>query len=54
LIHGIDNKLGKDAAVDPKGTYPGNYVRVTMLNSGAGLECPIVFLVGVRRLFEQE
>jgi superfamily I DNA/RNA helicase len=29
-------------------------VRVTTLNAGAGLESPIVFLAGVRQLFEEE
>jgi hypothetical protein len=54
LVQAIEDRLGKGAAIDPKGTYPGNYVRVTTLNAGAGLESPIVFLVGVRELFEQE
>src|SRR5690606_23742130 len=54
LIQAIDNRLGKGSARDPKDTYPGNYVRVTTLNAGAGLESPIVFLVGIRQLFEQE
>ena len=40
--------------MDPKDTYPGDYVRVTTLNAGAGLESPIVFLVGLRELFEEE
>jgi hypothetical protein len=50
----IDQRLGKSAAIDPKDTYPGDYVRVTTLNAGAGLESPIVFLVGLRELFEEE
>jgi superfamily I DNA/RNA helicase len=54
LIQAIEDRLGKGAAMDPKETYPGNYVRVTTLNAGAGLESPIVFLVGVREIFEQE
>ncbi len=54
LIQAIEDRLGKDAAMDPKETYPGNYVRVTTLNAGAGLESPIVFLVGVRQIFEEE
>jgi superfamily I DNA/RNA helicase len=54
LINSINTKLGKDVAMDPKDTFPGNYVRVTTLNAGAGLESPIVFLVGLRELFEQE
>jgi hypothetical protein len=40
--------------MDLKQTYRGGYVRVTTLNAGAGLESPIVFLVGMRELFEQE
>ena len=54
LIQAIEDRLGKDAAMDPKETYPGNYVRVTTLNAGAGVESPIVFLVGIRQFFEQE
>jgi superfamily I DNA/RNA helicase len=54
LIQAINDRLGKDAAIDPKDTYPGDYVRVTTLNAGAGLESPIVFLSGVRQLFEEE
>jgi hypothetical protein len=50
----INRRLGRGAAIDPKDTFPGNYVRVTTLNAGAGLESPIVFLVGLRDLFEEE
>ena len=50
----IDGRLGKDAAMDPKDNAPNNYVRVTTLNAGAGLEAPVVFLVGLRELFEEE
>jgi superfamily I DNA/RNA helicase len=54
LVGAINNRLGKGAALDAKDTYPGDYVRVTTLNAGAGLESPIVFLAGVRQLFEEE
>ena len=54
LIQAITQRLGKSAAIDPKETYPGDYIRVTTLNAGAGLESPIVFLVGMRELFEEE
>jgi superfamily I DNA/RNA helicase len=54
LIHAICQKLGRHAAADPKFDYPGNYIRVTTLNAGAGLESPIVFLVGLHQLFEEE
>ena len=54
LVKTINTRLGKDAAMDPKDTYPGNYIRVTTLNAGGGLESPIVFIVGLRTLFEKE
>jgi len=54
LVQAVNRRLGKDAAMDAKDTYPGNYVRITTLNAGAGLESPIVFLVGLRDLFEGE
>lgn len=54
IIRSLQRKLGRGAALDPKKTSPGNYVRVTTLNAGAGLESPIVFLVGLNQLFEEE
>jgi superfamily I DNA/RNA helicase len=54
LIYAINEKLGNGAAIDPKETYPGDYIRVTTLNAGTGLESPIVFLAGVKQLFEEE
>jgi len=54
LIQAINARVGNNIAMDPKQTYPGDYVRVTTLNAGAGLESAIVFLVGLRELFEEE
>ncbi len=54
LIQALKYRLGKSAVMDPKDTYPGDYIRVTTLNAGAGLESPIVFVVGLRELFEEE
>ena len=54
LVRAINSRLGNDAAMNPKNTYPGNYVRVTTLNAGGGLESPIVFIVGLRTLFEKK
>ncbi len=54
LIQAINDRLGKDAARDPKTDYPGGYVRVATLNAGARLESPIVFLAGLREMFESE
>jgi hypothetical protein len=50
----INQRLGRNAAIDPKDTYPGDYIWVTTLNAGAGLESPLVFLVDLRALFEEE
>ena len=54
LIAAIQKRLGQAAAADPKNRLPGDYVRVTTLNAGTGLESPIVFLVGINRMFEEE
>jgi len=54
LISAIQARLGLNAAWDPKLQYPGDYVRVTTLNAGTGLEAPIVFLAGLHELFERE
>ena len=54
IISAIDKKLSRGAALDPKDSHPGNYVRVTTINAGTGLEAPMVFLMGLQQLFEQE
>lgn len=54
LIKAINHRVGRNAAMEPKKTYPGNFVRVTTISAGPGLESPIVFLVGLRALFEEE
>ncbi len=54
LIKAIQKRLGQTAAGDPKNRLPGDYVRVTTLNAGTGLESQIVFLAGLNRLFEEE
>lgn len=54
LIAAIDRQSGRGTALDPKDSHPGNYVRVTTINAGTGLEAPIVFLVGLNQLFEEE
>jgi superfamily I DNA/RNA helicase len=54
LVAAIQKRLGEGTAGDPKDMLPGEYVRVTTLNAGTGLESPIVFLVGLNQLFEEE
>ncbi len=50
----LNRLLGKDVALDSRVTYPGNYIRVTTLDAGGGLEAPIVVLVGMHELIEIE
>jgi superfamily I DNA/RNA helicase len=33
---------------------PGDFIRVTTLNAGTGLESPVVFIAGIHELFEAE
>lgn len=54
LIESLNRHLGDGKAIDPKNAIPDDCVRVTTLNAGTGLESPIVFLVGLNRLFERE
>ncbi len=54
LLQFLQKRLSPGAAADPKDRAPGDFIRVTTLNAGAGLESPIVFLVGLHHLFEQE
>jgi hypothetical protein len=54
VIQALESKLGRGATYDPEDQYPGNYIRVTTINRGTGLEAPIVFTLGLRQLFEEE
>jgi len=50
----INKRLGPGCAKDPRDHDPGDYIRVTTLNKGTGIESPIVFFVGMNQLMEQE
>ncbi len=54
LIRVINRKLGDGSAMDPRDHDPGDYIRVTTLNRGTGIESPIVFFVGMSQLMEAE
>jgi|GEM_PF-3942892 hypothetical protein len=45
---------GKGWAIDPKDTFPGDYILLKTYNAGARLESRIIFLVGLKLLFEVE
>jgi len=54
LIARLNAALGPESAHDPKEAIGGQAVRVCTLNATTGLESPIVFLVGLKMLYEQE
>ncbi len=54
LIAALNQRLGEGAAQDPKNELPGEFIRVTTLNAGTGLESPVVFIAGMHELFERE
>jgi superfamily I DNA/RNA helicase len=54
LLARLRRQFGLLAAADPKETLRGNHIRVCTLNGATGLESPIVFLVGVHILYEEE
>jgi superfamily I DNA/RNA helicase len=54
LQEALNQRLGCNTTKDPKDAPPGDFIRVTTINAGTGLESPIVFVAGVHELFEQE
>jgi hypothetical protein len=54
LQEALNQRLGCNTTKDPKDTPPGDFVRVTTINAGTGLESPIVFVAGIHEMFEQE
>lgn len=50
----LERVLGAGKAIDPKEGMRKDAIRVCTLNAATGLESPIVFLVGMRELHEQE
>jgi hypothetical protein len=54
MLYRLRKELGPEAAADPKETPKGNHIRVCTLNAATGLESPVVFLMGVHSLFEEE
>jgi hypothetical protein len=54
LIGRLNRVFGYETAVDPTQATPEDQIRVCSLNAATGLESPIVFLLGVRDLYERE
>lgn len=54
IINRLNRAFGAEVALDPTQAAPQNQMRVCSLNAATGLESPIVFLMGVHDLYEQE
>jgi len=54
IIERLNQKYGPGTAVDPKDEHRRDQIRVCTLNAVTGLESPIVFLIGLNLLYEQE
>ena len=54
LLNLLNRRLGQGSARDPKTAGKGEWVRVTTINAGTGLESPIVFVAGISSLLERE
>ncbi|MCC7359639.1 MAG: DEAD/DEAH box helicase, partial [Anaerolineales bacterium] len=54
LLARLRTEFGADAAVDAKDNPRGDFIRVCTLNAVTGLESPIVFVMGVHELYEEE
>ena len=54
MIARLNKQLGKGAADDPRNTRQRKVVRVCSLDASTGLESPIVFLLGIHKLYEKE
>jgi len=54
LREALNQRLGEGAAGDPKDALPGDFIRVTTINAGTGLEGPIVIVSGIHEMFEKE
>lgn len=54
LREALNQRMGEGTARDPKEIPPGDFVRVTTINAGTGLESPVVLVAGVHEIFEKE
>lgn len=54
MLERLRREFGSAAAANPKAIPPGKHLRVCTMNAATGLESPIVFVMGVHRLYEAE
>jgi superfamily I DNA/RNA helicase len=54
LLARLRAEFGAEAVVNAKDNPRGDFIRVCTLNAVTGLESPIVFVVGVHELYEEE
>lgn len=54
MLERLQREFGSAKIADPKKIPPGKHLRVCTMKTAAGLESPIVFVMGVHRLYEAE
>ena len=54
MLERLRREFGSAAVADPKKIPPGKHLRVCTMNAATGLESPIVFVMGVHRLYQAE
>jgi len=54
LREALNHRLGEGTARDPKDILPSDFIRVTTINAGTGLEGPIVIVAGIHEIFDGE
>ena len=54
MLERLRREFGSAAIADPKKVPPGKHLRVCTMNAATGLESPIVFVMGVHRLYQAE
>ncbi|MCD4753221.1 MAG: UvrD-helicase domain-containing protein [Anaerolineaceae bacterium] len=54
LVELLNNEFDFPIAANPQNEKTDNTLRITTINAGTGLESPIVFIMGIYQLFEQE
>ncbi|KPV54244.1 hypothetical protein SE17_04950 [Kouleothrix aurantiaca] len=54
MLGRLQKEFGMAAVANPKGVAPGKHIRVCTMNAATGLESPIVFVMGLHRMWEAE
>jgi superfamily I DNA/RNA helicase len=54
MLERLRREFGTAAVANPKSVAPGKHLRICTLNAAAGLESPIVFVMGMHHMYQAE